>query len=72
MEVLTIYEIEEIKGVGDKLIRKIIQKYGSYEKFEESIKNYDIEKLMNIQGISQKIALDIIRKIHKNDNNPFL
>ena len=72
MEVLTIYEIEEIKGVGDKLIRKIIQTYGSYEKFEESIKNYDIEKLMNIQGISQKIALDIIRKIHKNDNNPFL
>jgi len=72
MEVLTIYEIEEIKGVGDKLIKKIIQTYGSYEKFEESIKNYDIEKLMNIPGISQKIALDIIRKIHKNDDNPFL
>ena len=69
---LTIYEIEEIKGVGDKLIKKIIQTYGSYEKFEESIKNYDIEKLMNIPGISQKIALDIIRKIHKNDDNPFL
>ena len=32
MEVLTIYEIEEIKGVGDKLIKKIIQTYGSYEK----------------------------------------
>lgn len=72
MEVLTIYEIEEIKGVGNKLIEKIIQKYGSYEKFEESIKNYDIEKLMNIQGISQKIALDIIRKIHKNDTSQFL
>ena len=72
MEVLTIYEIEEIKGVGNKLIKKIIQRYGSYEKFEESIKNYDIEKLMNIPGISQKIALDIIRKIHKNDASEFL
>lgn len=72
MEVLTIYEIEEIKGVGDKLIKKIIQEYGSYEKFEDSIKNYDIEKLMNIQGISQKIALDIIRKVHNNTTNEFI
>ena len=72
MEVVTIYEIEEIKGVGNKLIKKIIQTYGSYEKFEESIKNYDIEKLMNIQGISQNISLDIIRKIHKNDTSAFL
>jgi len=70
--VLTIYEIEEIRGVGDKLIKKIIREYGSYEKFEDSIRNYDIEKLMNIQGISQKIALDIIRKIHDNSENEFL
>lgn len=69
---LTIYEIEEIRGVGDKLIKKIIREYGSYEKFEDSIRNYDIEKLMNIQGISQKIALDIIRKIHDNSENEFL
>ncbi len=27
---------------------------------------------MNIQGISQKIALDIIRKIHKNTTNDFI
>lgn len=72
MEVLTIYEIEEIRGVGDKLIKKIIREYGSYEKFEDSVRNYDIEKLMNIQGISQKIALDIIRKIHDNSENEFL
>ena len=42
MEVLTIYEIEEIKGVGEKLVKKIIQKYGSYEKFEESLENYEL------------------------------
>lgn len=72
MEVQSIYEIEEIKGVGEKLVKKIIKEYGSYDKFVESIKNYEIDKLMNIQGISQKIALDIIRKIHGNDNNPFL
>lgn len=72
MEVSIIYEIEEIKGVGSKLIKKIIKTYGSYEKFEESVKNYDIEKLMSIQGLSQKIALEIIRKIHDNKKSEFL
>ena len=69
---LTIYEIEEIKGVGSKLVKKIIEKYGSYEKFVESIENYEIDKLMNIQGISQKLALEIVRKIHGNKCNEFL
>lgn len=69
---LKIYEIEEIKGVGNKLVEKIIKNYGSYEEFEESIKNYDLEKLFKIQGISQKVALDIVRKIHGQDNSNFL
>jgi len=72
MEVLTIYEIEEIKGVGEKLVKKIIQKYGSYEKFEESLENYEIEKLMSIPNLSQKLALEIIRKVHGNKNSDFL
>ena len=53
-------------------MEKIIQKYGSYENFVESIENYEIEGLMNVQGISQKIALDIIRKIHGTSENEFL
>lgn len=72
MEVLTIYEIEEIKGVGEKLVKKIIQKYGSYEKFEESLENYEIEKLMSIPNLSQKLALEIIRKVLGNKNSDFL
>ena len=69
---LTIYEIEEIKGVGEKLVKKIIQKYGSYEKFEESLENYEIEKLMSIPNLSQKLALEIIRKVLGNKNSDFL
>lgn len=53
-------------------MKKIIKNYGSYEEFEESIKNYDLEKLFKIQGISQKVALDIVRKIHGQDNSNFL
>ena len=52
-------------------MEKIIQKYGSYENFVESIENYEIEGLMNVQGISQKIALDIVRKIHGTSENEF-
>ncbi|RAP53192.1 MAG: hypothetical protein BZ138_01660 [Methanosphaera sp. rholeuAM270] len=72
MEVSIIYEIEEIKGVGDKLIKKIMHEYGNHENFVKSIKNYEIERLMKIPGLSQKLALEIIRKIHGNDNRNFL
>lgn len=67
---LHIFEIEEIKGVGSKLIDKIVQTYGSYDKFIDSIKNYDIDKLINIQGLSQNKALEIVRYVHgiKDDN----
>lgn len=67
-----IFEIEEIKGVGSKLIEKIIQTYDSYDNFIESINNYDIEKLMNIQGLSQNKALEIVRYIHGNKENTFM
>lgn len=72
MEVDTIYEIEEIKGVGEKLVKKIIKTYGSYENFKKSINNYEIEKLMNIPGLSQKLALEIIRKVLGKRNTDFL
>lgn len=72
MEVLTIYEIEEVKGVGEKLVKKIIKQYGSYDNFKKSIENYEIEKLMGIPGLSQKLALEIIRKVLGKRNTDFL
>lgn len=72
MDVYTIYEIEEVKGVGEKLVKKIIKTYGSYENFDQSIKNYEIEKLMNIPGLSQNLALEIIRKVLGKRNTDFL
>nr|WP_084790418.1 hypothetical protein [Methanosphaera sp. WGK6] len=36
------------------------------------MKNYDIDKLMNITGLSQKKALEIVRYIHGNKENNFL
>ena len=69
---LDIFEIEQIKGVGSKLIDKIIQSYGSYDVFVNSVLEYDIDKLMNIQGLSQKKALEIIRFIHGINEDNFI
>lgn len=69
---LFIEKIEEIKGIGSKIINKIIQTYGSYDNFIESIKNYDIDKLMSISGLSQKKALEIVRYIHGYREDEFL
>ena len=69
---LDIFEIEQIKGVGSKLIDKINQCYGSYDVFVNSVLEYDIDKLMNIQGLSQKKALEIIRFIHGINEDNFI
>nr|WQH65272.1 AAA family ATPase [Methanosphaera sp. ISO3-F5] len=61
-----------MKGVGEKLVKKIIKQYGSYDNFKKSIENYELEKLMNIPGLSQKLALEIIRKILGKKNTEYL
>ena len=58
--------------MGEKLVNKIIQTYGSYDNFIESMNNYDIDKLMNISGLSQKKALEIVKYVQGNDTSNFL
>ena len=67
-----IYDIEEIKGVGKKLIDKIIEKYGSYDNFCQSIENYDIDTLLTIPGLSNQKALEIVRYMHGDNIDDFL
>nr|WP_304124762.1 AAA family ATPase [Methanosphaera cuniculi] len=58
-----------MKGVGPKIVDKIITTYGSYDRFLNKIQNYEIDELMNIAGLSQKKALDIIHYIHGTSND---
>ena len=67
-----IYNIEEIKGVGKKLIDKIIESYGSYDNFCQSIERYDIDTLLNIPGLSNQKALEIVRYMHGDNIDDFL
>lgn len=67
-----IYDIEEIKGVGKKLVDKIIESYGSYDNFIESMENYDIDALLNMPGLSTPKALEIVRYVHGDNIDDFL
>lgn len=69
---MKISDIENIKGVGPKITQKIIQTYQDYDNFKESIENYEIDKLMNIQGLSNKKALEIAQYILGYGENNFI
>jgi len=71
-DVFSIYAIEEIKGVGSKIIDKILECYSSYENFEESIRAYEIDKLMSIPGLSRQKALEIARFVLNKHQDEFL
>lgn len=53
--------LQGIKGIGDKLSQKIVKNVGGEEKLQEIIENIDIEKISNIDGISQKKAIEIMK-----------
>ena len=55
--------LQGIKGIGDKLSQKIVKSVGGEEKLQEIIENIDIEKIANIDGISQKKAIEIMKEL---------
>ena len=69
---LCIYAIEKIKGVGSRVVDRILEHYDSYEDFEESIHRYEIDRLMNVPGLSQQKALEIARFVLHRDEEDFL
>jgi hypothetical protein len=65
-------DITNIKGVGDKLANKIINHYGSQEEFLRAARNYEVDKLASIEGISQRKAVEIINIVLGNLTEEFL
>ena len=59
---ITKSELDNIKGIGNILKQRLIKKFKSISK----IRSATIEDLMTVEGISEKIALQIIKK-YKND-----
>ncbi len=54
------------------MANKIIQSYNTYDNLIKSVNNYDIDKIMNIQGLSQQKALEIIKYIQEDDEKEYL
>ncbi|AMK14804.1 MutS-related protein [Methanobrevibacter olleyae] len=65
-------ELQNIKGIGDKLSQKIINELGGEEELNKVINNLDLERLIKIDGISQRKAIEIMNQLIGNPAQKFL
>lgn len=64
--------LHDINGVGNKLSEKILQSIGGNEELDKIVKNLDLEKLIGIEGISQRKAIEIMNQLLDNPAQEFL
>ena len=67
-----LHTLQEIKGIGDKLSEKIIRSVGGEEELQKIIENVDVEKIIAIDGISQRKAISIMNQLLNNQNYNFI
>lgn len=65
-------DLRDIKGIGDKLASKIINHFGTQEEFFQAARNYEVYQLANMEGISQRRAVEIINAVLGNPTEEFL
>ena len=64
--------LQEIKGIGDKISEKIIRSVGGEEELQKIIDEVNVERIINIDGISQRKAIQIMNQLLNNDNYEFM
>lgn len=64
--------LEKIKGIGDKLSLKIMKSLGGEEELQKVIETVDVEKIANIDGISQRKAIEIMKQLLNKPNYQFI
>lgn len=65
-------DLRDIKGIGDRLASKIINHFGTQEEFFQAARNYEVYQLANMEGISQRRAVEIINAVLGNPTEEFL
>jgi dsDNA-specific endonuclease/ATPase MutS2 len=65
-------DLTKIKGIGEKLAKKIVESFGSEEKLITTIKNFEIDKISKIEGVSQSKAIEIVNTVLGNPKEDFL
>ena len=64
--------LQNIKGIGDKISEKIINGVGGEEELQKIVENVDVEKISNIDGISQRKAIEIMNQLLGNPSYEFI
>ncbi|MBI5680044.1 MAG: endonuclease MutS2 [Methanobacterium sp.] len=65
-------DLTKIRGIGEKLAKKIVDSFGSHEALESAIGNFEVDKLSRIEGVSQSKAIEIINAALGNPKEEFL
>lgn len=65
-------DIKNIKGVGDKMAEKILKQVGGEKNLKQVIENREVDKLSEIDGISQRKAVEIMNELLGTPNENFL
>ena len=55
--------LQDIKGIGDKISEKIINSVGGEKELQKIVDNVEVEKIANIEGISQRKAIEIMNQL---------
>jgi DNA mismatch repair protein MutS2 len=65
-------DLRKIKGIGERQADKILSSFGGEEEFLKAVQNYEVDRISNIEGVSQKKAIQIINNILGNPSKEFL
>ncbi|MDD1763228.1 MAG: helix-hairpin-helix domain-containing protein, partial [Methanobacteriaceae archaeon] len=65
-------ELRKIKGVGERMAHRIEREFGGEDEFLEAARNFEVDRLARIEGISQRRAVEIINEVLGNPNEKFL
>ena len=64
--------LQNVKGIGDKISEKIMNNVGGEEELQKIVDNVDVEKIANIEGISQRKAIEIMNQLLNNQDYEFI
>jgi dsDNA-specific endonuclease/ATPase MutS2 len=65
-------DLRKIKGIGERQADKILSSFGGEEEFLNAVKNYEVDRIASIEGVSQKKAIHIVNSVLGNPSKEFL
>jgi DNA mismatch repair protein MutS2 len=69
---VVVLDLRDIKGIGERQADKILSSFGGEKEFYRAVKHYEVDKLTNIEGVSQRKAIEIINALLGNQTKEFL